>query len=193
MPNEEYAIVLDYLAKGRSSSFRPEPLAQVLGISFFTLLEVVPKEELKPLEKVYVGRDKRDKILQIKRRVEFGALTSTAVAELDKSIEKVILEDEPRFVKFFNTAGSITIKRHQLELLPGLGKKHMVEILAERSKKPFESLKELSERVPLMTDPLKTLVKRIIEELRGDDPKHFIFSRPPSAHDSFGDYGPRKF
>lgn len=192
MPNEEYAIVLDYLAKGRSTSFRPEPLAQVMGVSFFTLLEVVPKEELIALEKVYVGREKRDKILQIKRRVEFGALTSNSIAELEKAVEKVILEDEQRFVKFFNTAGSITIKRHQLELLPGLGKKHMQEILAERSKKPFENLKEIAERVPSISDPLKTVVKRIIEELRGDDPKHFIFSRPPSQHDSFG-YEQRRF
>ncbi|MDO8647791.1 MAG: DUF655 domain-containing protein [Candidatus Diapherotrites archaeon] len=180
MPNEEYAIVLDYLAKGRSASFRPEPVAQVLGIAFFTLLEVVPKDELLTLEKVYVGRDKRDKILQIKKRLTFNELTSTAVAELEKAIEKVVLEDEPRFVKFFNTAGSITIKRHQLELLPGLGKKHMMDILAERQKKQFENLKEIETRVPLMPDALKTIIKRIIEELRGDDPKHFLFARPPT-------------
>src|SRR3989338_9026956 len=107
MPNEEYAIVLDYLAKGKSSSFRSEPIAQVIGTNFFTLLEVVPKEEVKALEKVYVGKEKRDKILQIKKRINFNELTSTAVAEIEKAIEKIIIEDEPRFVKFFNTAGSI--------------------------------------------------------------------------------------
>jgi len=186
MPNEEYAIVLDYLAKGKSSSFRSEPIAQVIGINFFTLLELVPKEEVKALEKVYVGKEKRDKILQIKKRINYDELTSTAVAEIEKAIEKIILEDEPRFVKFFNTAGAITIKRHQLELLPGLGKKHMLDILSERQKKPFESLKEIEERVPLMPNPLNTIVKRIIEELRGDDPKHFIFARPPAIEQGFG-------
>ena len=180
MPNEEFAIVLDYLAKGKSTSFRPEPLAQVLGTSFFTLLEVIPKEELLILEKVYVGKDKRDKILQIKKRLNFNELTSNSVVELEKALEKIILEDEARFVKFFNASGAITIKRHQLELLPGLGKKHMMDILAERSKKPFENFKELEQRIPLMPGPLKTVVKRIIEELKGEDPKHYLFARPPA-------------
>ena len=186
MPNEEYAIVLDYLAKGKSSSFKSEPVAQVLGTDYFTLLEVVPKEALKSMEKVYVGKDKRDKILQIKKRVSFKELTSTAVSELENAVEKLIVEEEQKFVKFFNTAGAITIKRHQLELLPGLGKKHMHDILSERQKKAFESLKEIEERVPLMPNPLHILVKRILEELKGDDPKHFLFARPPAIEQSFG-------
>lgn len=186
MPNEEFAIVLDYLAKGKSSSFKSEPVAQVIGINHFTLLELTPKEELKTLEKIYVGKEKRDKVLQIKKRISFDELTSTAISELEKAIEKIILEDEQRFVKFFNTAGSITIKRHQLELLPSLGKKHMLDVLAERQKKPFETLKEIEERIALMPNPLNILVKRIIEELKGDDPKHFIFARPPSLDREFG-------
>jgi predicted nucleic acid-binding OB-fold protein len=56
--NEERAIVLDFLPQGKSSSFKPEPLAIVLGMSFFTLLEVAPKANvsLAPEEEVYIGK-----------------------------------------------------------------------------------------------------------------------------------------
>src|SRR3989344_4973833 len=99
--NEEEAIVLDYLPKGKSSSFKPEPLAQVLGKQFFSMLEVVPKAELRAMETVYVGKDERAKIEFIKRRINFDQLTSTAVAEVDKAVEKIVLEDKPRFLTFY--------------------------------------------------------------------------------------------
>ena len=90
MPNEEYALVLDYLPKGKSSSFKTEPVAQVVGTEFFTLLEVVPKKELKALEKIYVGKEVRQHIEYIKKRITYSELTSNSVAELEKAIEKII-------------------------------------------------------------------------------------------------------
>ena len=184
--NEEEAIVLDYLPKGKSSSFKPEPLAQVLGKQFFSMLEVVPKAELKAMETVYVGKDERAKIEFIKRRINFDQLTSTAVAELDKAVEKIVLDDKPRFLAFYNTAQSITLRRHQLELLPGMGKKHMLDILKEREKKPFESFEDLSERVRLLPDPVKTVVKRIVLELEDETLNHYLFARPPVKERPFG-------
>lgn len=184
--NEEEAIVLDYLPKGKSSSFKPEPLALVLGKQFFSLLEVVPKAELKAMETVYVGKDERAKIEFIKRRINFGQLTSTAVAEIDKAVEKIVLEDKPRFLAFYNTAQPITLRRHQFELLPGMGKKHMQDILKEREKKPFESFEDLSERVRLLPDPIKTVVKRIMLELEDETLNHYLFARPPVKERPFG-------
>ena len=183
MPNEEYALVLDYLPTGKSSSYKSEPLAQVMGITHFTLLEVIPKSPLKVMDKVYVGKEERQEIQFIKRRIDYKDLTSTAVSELDKAIEKVILEERQKFLDFFNKTGAITIRRHTLELLPGLGKKHMLDVLKERQAKPFESFEDLQKRVPLMPDPLKTLMHRVISELEGKDEKHYLFVRPPSKHD----------
>jgi len=181
MPNEENAIVLDFLAKGKSTGYKVEPIAQVLGTQFFTMLEVVPKAdiELKIMDTVYVGKDQRAMIEFIKRRINFTDLTSTAVAELEKAIEKVVKDDSKRFLDFFNSAGSISLKRHQLELLPGMGKKHMQDILDERRKKPFESFDDLTARVRLLPDPVKTIVKRIEMELREEDLNHYLFARPP--------------
>ena len=99
---EERAIVLDYLPRGKSTGYKTEPLAQLLGTSYFTLLEVVPKADLKIQEEVYVGKDERDKIDYIKRRVPFKELTNTAQMELEKAVEKLVKGDEAKYVAFFN-------------------------------------------------------------------------------------------
>jgi len=184
MPNEDYAIVLDYMPHGKTtSSYKSEPVCQVLGTKFFTLLEVVPKTELKVQEQVYIGKETRDKIDYIKKRIEFKELTSTASSELEKNIEKIVLEDKPRFLDFFNNSRPISLRMHQLELLPGLGRKHTTDILNEREKKPFESFEEIVQRIKLMPDPVKIIVKRIIEELEDPEQKHYIFARPPVKMD----------
>ncbi len=185
MPNEEEAFVLDYMPKGRANSFKSEPIAQVIGKQFFSMLEVVPKKELKAMETVYVGKEERDKIDFIKRRINYGQLTSTAVAELDKAGEKIVLDDKQRFLDFFNDAAPITLRRHQLQLLPGMGKKHMQDILDERRKKPFESFEDLAKRVNLLPDPMKTIVKRIMLELEDESLNHYIFARPPVRERQF--------
>lgn len=182
MKVEEHAIVLDYLPRGKSSSYKSEPIAQVLGIEYFTILEVVPKSgaELKAMEKIYVGKEEREKIDFIKRRISFSELTSNAVSELNKAVETLIREREDKFMEFFNTSGPITLKRHQLELLPGLGKKHMLAVLQEREKGEFKSYSDLETRVKLMPNPIKTLMKRILDELDGEGIKHYLFVRPPA-------------
>ena len=63
---------------------------------------------------------------------------------------------------------------HQLELLPGLGKKHMWQIIETRDEKPFESFSDLKNRVKLMPDPEKAVIKRILQELEGIE-KHKLF------------------
>jgi putative nucleotide binding protein len=179
MPNEENALVLDYLQAGKPNSYKNEPIAQVVGTTFFTLLEVIPKKSLKSMETVYVGKEERSDIEFIKKRIEFKELTSTASLELDHAVELIVDEQNEKFVNFYNVARPITIKRHQLELLPGLGKKHMLEILKARDKKPFSSFEEIEERVKLMPNAKKAIIKRILEELEGIEIKHYLFSRAP--------------
>lgn len=177
MQNEEEAIVLDYLPRGRGDSYKSEPIAQILGTRYFTLLEVVTRTSVQPLERVYIGKEKREKVEFIKRRISSKELTSNANAELEKAIQTVIEENRQKFLDFFNKSTPITIKRHQLELLPGLGKKHLLAILAEREQKPFESLEEIEKRVHLMPSIIPTIIKRIVEELSGEE-KHYLFVKP---------------
>ena len=179
---EEYAYVLDYLPQGRPDYRRPtysrEPIVLAIGEDFFTLLELVPKRnvDIALHERVYIGKGFRDKIDHVKRRITYNDLTAAAKAELPYVLEKIIKERESFFVDFFNKAQPITMRMHQLELLPGIGKKIMWEILEERRKKPFESFKDLTSRVKI-PDPVKAIVKRILIELEGED-RYYLFVRP---------------
>jgi putative nucleotide binding protein len=48
------------------------------------------------------------------------------------------------------------------------------EIISARKKKPFESFEDLQNRVSMLPDPRKMIVKRIIKELEGAD-RHRLF------------------
>lgn len=180
---EEYCIVLDYMPTGKSSAVRTEPIAQVIGKEFFTLLEVTPKPGvgLSIGEDVYVGKDERPKINLIKNRIKFSELTSNSVSEIEDTIEDIVNEKKEKYLEFYNKARPISLKRHQLELLPGLGKKHMLDLLKEREKEEFKSYEDIVKRVKNMPDPKKAIIKRIMEELEGPEDKHYIFVRPPAA------------
>ncbi|MEM3781619.1 MAG: DUF655 domain-containing protein [Candidatus Micrarchaeaceae archaeon] len=178
---EEYARVLDFLPTGKSSSLRSEPIAQLVGESRFTLLEVVTKtKDIKVGERVYIGRGERDKVMQIKARINYEDLTESAKGQLPIEVANIIKHDEQRFVRLFNTAGPISIRLHALELFPGVGKKHLEAIIAAREEKPFESFDDLSKRVPPIQDPVKLLVARVIEELKGGS-RFYILTRPYKA------------
>ena len=177
---EEGAIVLDFLPNGYHYDEKPmymkTPIAQAIGKEHFVLLELVPKKGiyLQPFEEVYIGNGKRDKIHHIVGKMAVSKLTATAKSELEFVIKAIIKKDEKRFIDFFNRAQPLSTRMHQLELLPGLGKKHMWQIIESRQEKPFESLSDLKNRVKLMPDPEKTIVKRILQELEGTE-KHKMF------------------
>ncbi len=167
MVKEEKAIVLDFLAYGYPLEKKMMPLAQAVGLNNFTLLQLVPRRGLKfeVGEEVYIGEGKRDKVQYILGRCPREKLTETARLQLEDYIEKKVLDDEQRFVDFFNKAQAINTRLHQLELLPGLGKKHTLAIINTRKEKPFESFEDIKKRVHNIPDPFKIIVKRIMEEL----------------------------
>ena len=177
---EETAIVLDFLPNGYSQDERPmymkTPIAQAVGKEHFVLLELVPKKgiHLQPFEEVYIGDGKRDKIHHIVGKIALSKLTATAKSELEFVIKDIIKRDGGRFIEFFNKAQPLSTRMHQLELLPGLGKKHMWQIIETRQEKPFESFSDIKNRVKLMPDPEKIVIKRILQELEGSE-KHKIF------------------
>lgn len=173
---ENHAIILDYLPQGYASSFKKEPIAQALGEEFFSLLELIMRseEKISLRDRIYIGPDKREKVQYIKGRVPYEKLTVTARNELKNILEEMVTKDEKKYVGFFNTTGPLSVRRHSLELLPNIGKKHMWDIIAEREKKPFESFKDLANRIKLMPDPHRVVVERILEELKGDT-KYFLF------------------
>lgn len=177
-PKEEKAIVLDYLEHGYPLDHAPvkSSVAQALGLDHLTLLEVIPKKGifLQPHEEVYIGEGKREKIHHIKGRIPAQKLTSTAHSELKHVVEEIVTRDEQKFIEFFNKAQPLSTRMHQLELLPGLGKKHMGEILQARKQKLFENFEDLKKRVKLLPNPKMVVVKRILSELEGKE-KYRVF------------------
>ena len=145
---EEYAYVLDFLPEGRPFDRVKEPTAYVMGANYFALLEVSikPNVRLNLKDKVVVGKTGRDVVLRIKRRIGYDDLTSTAKSVIEEVIPTIVKDNEKKFVDFMNRCGPLTLRQHQLELLPGLGKKHMWEVLKERKGKPFESFQDLKSR-----------------------------------------------
>jgi putative nucleotide binding protein len=180
---EEIAIVLDFLQNGYSNDTRPmhqkTPIVQALGKEHFSLLELIPKKGifLQPYKEVYIGEGKRDEIHHISGKLSMSKLTSAARAELDFIIKELVEKNQKKFVEFFNKAQPLTTRMHQLELLPGLGKKHMWEIIESRKDKPFESFADIKSRVKLMPDPEKAVIKRIILELEGNEKHHLFVER----------------
>jgi len=179
---EEHAYVLDYLPHGRPGArpgYRAGALVQVVGEEYFTLLEAIVKEGLllKSHDRVYVGKDARDQITYIIGRIGYDELTSNAKVELAVLLEKIVLNRERWFINFFNTSQAITPRMHALELIPGIGKKYMWQIINERERRPFQNFEDLQQRANI-PNPTKLIVKRILEELAGES-KYRLFTRAP--------------
>jgi len=182
---EDYVYVLDYLPKGRADlpPHKRHPTVYSIGENQFTLLELVPKNDATFTigERIYVGKDPvlRKKIAKIKGRVSYDDMTSTAHGEMPYVILDIVHDQKEKFLKFYNESPAISTRFHVLELLPGLGKKMMHDILDERKKKPFTSFEEMCERIDFLRAPDKLVAKRIELELTDPNQKYRLFTRPP--------------
>ena len=177
---EEHAYVLDYLPYGRSSDRSRHlvvPTVQIMGEQHFTLLEAELKVGATVVvpERIYIGRERREKIDRIISRISYEQLTANAKAEVGPLINELVKKQEKRFVDFFNNSQPVTPRMHSLELLPGIGKKSMWTIVNPRERKPFTSYKDIEEKTGL-TDVQKMVAKRIFEELSTES-KYRLFTR----------------
>lgn len=181
---EEYAYVLDFLPHGRSgvrptgrAGYRAGALIQLMGEEFFTLLEALVKDgtSLKAHDRVYVGKEPREEITYIIGRIRYEELTASAKMELSSVISRIVLSREAWFINFFNNARAITPRMHALELIPGIGKKYMWQVINERERRSFEGYDDLQKRTEL-PNPVKLITKRVLEELSSDS-KYRLFTR----------------
>lgn len=171
MEKEEYAIILDYLPNGYPLERKMLPVAQAIGKKNFTLLQLVPRRgiNLKLKETVYIGEGRRDKIYYILGKLPKEKLTETAKLQIAEFVQEAVQETEKKFVDFFNEAEAINTRLHQLELIPGFGKKHTKEIIEERKKKKFDSFEDMKKRLPHLPEPRKAIEKRLLQELTIDE------------------------
>lgn len=167
---EEFAYVLDFLPRGKSLVIkgREGPIVQAIGEERLTLLELLAMENqgIEPSEKVKIGKEGREKIASVLGKLAFEELTPEARASLLPVIEKIVKSNESKYVEYFNELQPLTPRLHGLELIPGIGKTFMKQIIGLRERKPFTSFDDLQERAGLR-EPAKLVAKRIVEEISG--------------------------
>jgi putative nucleotide binding protein len=174
------AVVLDVLPHGRTEDDRPQyqkqPLAYALGIEDFRLFELVVDGDADVSIGDSIDVDDSD-LIDRRHDVDYDDLPGGAASELEYAVEDLVTGDEQRFVDFYNEAQPITLRLHQLNLLPGIGKKLRNALLDERDRRPFQSFEDLQARVSGLHNPREVLVERIMEELREEDLKYRTFVR----------------
>ena len=167
---EEYAYVLDFTPRAKSITVRGREgvIIQAIGEERLTLLELlgVLNATVEVGERLYIGREGREKVSSVLGRLEYTDISQAAKNELPSIVEKIVVANEKRFIDYVNISQPITPRIHALELIPGIGKTYMKTIIKERDKKKFENFAELQTRVGLR-DPAKLISKRIIEEIMG--------------------------
>ena len=177
---EEYAYVLDFVPRGKSSTVRGRDgiIITALGEDRLTILEIlgVPNSTFEIGERVYIGKEGRTKVLSVLGRLEYDHISAAAQSELAGVVEKIVLQNEQRFVDYLNNAQPLTPRIHALELIPGVGKTYMMTILEEREKKKFTDFKDLQDRVGLK-EPVKQISKRILEEITGESRMNLFVRR----------------
>jgi len=152
------AAVLDVLPHGRPGDDRPqhqkEPLAYALDIDEFYIYEL----QLADKDADIAFGDRID-LTEFGRvtEVEFEDIPSGARSELDYAVEEVVEANEQRFVDFYNDAQPITLRLHQLNLLPGIGKKLRNTILDERKRNPSRASKTSKSASAASTAPRRRL------------------------------------
>ena len=165
---EEYAYVLDFSLRGKSRTIRGREgiIVQAMGENRLTLLELlgVQNVNFEIGERVYIGKEGRNKILSVLGKLQYDSISQSAKNELPSIVEKIVLANEERFVSYINTAQPITPRIHSLELIPGIGKTYMMSIINDREKEKFTSFSDIQSRIGLK-DIHKLVTKRIIEEI----------------------------
>jgi putative nucleotide binding protein len=167
---EEYSYVLDFIPRGRSQVIkgREGPIVQAVGEDMLTLLEILALNgvEFEIGERIYIGKDGRTKIVSVLGKLIHEELTSDAKNELEATVENLVKNKEEKYIDIINHLQPVTPRLHALELIPGIGKTFMNQMLTERDRQPFISFQDLQERTGLR-DPAKLISKRIVEEMAG--------------------------
>ncbi len=168
---ESLAYVLDFRLNAQAKTLRNKygTVLETIGADYFMLLELlaIPNASFVIMEKISVSKENRSKVLSVLGRLKYDDLSPVAKNTLPQAVELIVNENEKKFVNFFNQSVPITPRLNALELIPGIGKTLMLEIIKEKEKKPFTSFKDIQDRVGLK-EPAKRITERILDEIKGN-------------------------
>jgi putative nucleotide binding protein len=176
-------IILDLLLHGHPEEDKPSwsktPLAQVITFPDFVLYEVKINRDsdIKVQEKnTYEAFLKQNKLKDVLKKIDYDDLTNTSKALIQPILEQEVMNYEEEFINFFNNSTAITPRMHALKLLPGVGQKHMWEILEARNRQKFTTFQDISDRTSI-SHPARLIAQRIIKELEREGVKYYLFSK----------------
>ena len=177
---EEYAYVLDFNSRGKSTTVRGREgiIVTAIGEDRLTILEIlgVSNSTFEIGERIYIGKEGRTKVLSVLGKMEYDNISSSAQSELSTVVENIVTVNESKFVEYLNNAQPLTPRIHALELIPGIGKTYMKTMLDEREKQKFESYQDLQDRVGFK-DPIKHISERIMDEITGESRMNLFVKR----------------
>ena len=176
-------IILDILLHGHPEEDKPSwsktSLAQVITFPDFVLYEVKINRDsdIKVQEKnTYEEFVRQNKLRDVIKKIDYDDLTNTSKALIQPILEQEVMNYEEEFINFFNNSTAITPRMHALKLLPGVGQKHMWEILDARNRQKFTTFQDISDRTSI-SHPAKLIAQRIIKELEREGVKYYLFSK----------------
>ena len=109
---EEYAYVLDFISRGKSSTVRGREgiIVTAIGEDRLTLLEVlgIPNSTFDIGEKIYIGKEGRTKVLSVLGKMDYDKISSSAQSELPIVVENIVTVNESKFVDYLNNARPLT-------------------------------------------------------------------------------------
>ena len=176
-------IILDILLHGHPEEDKPSwsktPLAQLITFPDFVLYEVKINRDsdIRVQEKnTYEEFVRQNKLRDVIKKIDYDDLTNTSKALIQPILEQEVKNYEEEFINFFNNSTAITPRMHALKLLPGVGQKHMWEILEARNRQKFTTFQDISDRTSI-SHPAKLIAQRIIKELEREGVKYYLFSK----------------
>ena len=125
-------------------------------------------------DRIYMGIDhaQRDVVQVVLGFARIRDLSNAASIELPIVIQQIIEDSPDVFIQqFFNRAGNLSLKMHAFELLPGVGNKKAMEMVASRGRVGWENFAQLDEDCNINAAEL--LAKRFVSEIedRGLQPR----------------------
>ena len=177
--NIQLVTILDYLAHGRegdeSPQYRKSQLLQVIKEDGFVLCEIVLKQGPLGVIGDSMNVDDHPDCIEYTRKIEYSDLSVGAKSELEHIIREIIQNNSQKFVDFFNNSNPISIRLHQLNLLPGVGGKIRDRILQSRKYSSFESFEDLEDKIDGLYKPHEIILNRVLEEIKNPDIKYHLF------------------
>ena len=172
-----FEITQGYLTESHSGFKKEFPTCYVVGDENYSLLKIYLKKLFIPPLIVgdHLDLDSNKEKFYLVKRISIDQIPLGTEYTLEETLTNLVKEQEQKFVKFFNEARPITVKLHQLTLIPGIGQKRMWTILDARKVKLFDSFKDFEIRAGV--DPVPMLVKRLQQELTGNE-RYYLFSHP---------------